>query len=219
MYFNNCGNSSINKTIIIEPMTITGGTPVISACTAIYTNEIISCSGDTTIQLTSGSTIFNNNIIVNGNVSGDTFYSGGTDIYDVIISAITDNDIYFTGATFSGGTLILTRNDDENIFATFTGNTSGDCITDLFVTNIYGCSPIILHDDLLPVTDNTVNLGIPSRRFRDVNTVSGTSTTWTSTVNVITPNLDLGFDSSGNTRIITANNSIIQDDCLLGGQY
>ena len=24
----------------------------------------------------------------------------------------------------------------------FTGNTSGDCITDLYVTNIYGCSPL-----------------------------------------------------------------------------
>ena len=31
--------------------------------------------------------------------------------------------------------------------------------------------------------------------------------------------LDLGIDLSGNTRQITANNSIIQDDILLGGDY
>ena len=59
----------------------------------------------------------------------------------------------------------------------------------------------------------------PSFRFRNINTISGTSTVWTSTDRVITPNLDLGLDSSGNTRTITANNSIIQDDCLLGGTY
>jgi len=219
MYFNNCGNSSINKTFIIETATLTGGTPVISACTAIYTNELISCSGDTVIQLTSGSTIFNTDITVNGTINGDTFYSGSTDLYNVILSAITENDIYVTGGTFSGSTLILTKNDGQSVFSTFTGNTSGDCITDLYVSNIFGCSPITIHQDLEPVTDNFINLGTPIKRFRDINTVSGTSTTWTSTTNVITPNLELGLDSSGNTRTITANNSIIQDDCLLGGTY
>jgi len=219
MYFNNCGNSSINKTFIIETATLTGGTPVISACTAIYTNELISCSGDTVIQLTSGSTIFNTDITVNGTINGDTFYSGSTDLYNVILSAITENDIYVTGGTFSGSTLILTKNNGQSVFSTFTGNTSGDCITDLYVSNIFGCSPITLHDDLEPVTDNFINLGTPIKRFRDINTVSGTSTTWTSTTSVITPNLMLGLDSSGNTRTITANNSVIQDDILFGGGF
>jgi hypothetical protein len=31
---------------------------------------------------------------------------------------------------------------------TFTGNTSGDCITDLYLTNLYGCSPITVHDTI-----------------------------------------------------------------------
>jgi hypothetical protein len=31
---------------------------------------------------------------------------------------------------------------------TFTGNTSGSCITDLYISNLYGCSPITVHDDL-----------------------------------------------------------------------
>ena len=220
MYFNDCGNKSINKTFILEPISLTGGTPVISACTAIYTNELISCSGDTIIQLSSGYTQFSNNINVNGAISGDTFYSGSTDLYNVILSAITDNDIYLTGATFSGSTLILTKNDGNSLFSTFTGNTSGDCITELYVSNIYGCGSVVtIHQDLIPISDNLINIGTPTMRFRDVNTVSGTSTTWTSTNSVITPNLNLGLDSSGNTRTITANNSVIQDDILFGGGF
>ena len=31
---------------------------------------------------------------------------------------------------------------------TFTGNTSGTCITDLYVSNVYGCSPITVHDTI-----------------------------------------------------------------------
>ena len=38
--------------------------------------------------------------------------------------------------------------DDWSIFntggGTFTGNTSGDCITDLYITNLHGCSPITI---------------------------------------------------------------------------
>jgi len=30
----------------------------------------------------------------------------------------------------------------------FSGNTSGTCITDLYVSNIYGCSPITIHDNI-----------------------------------------------------------------------
>jgi hypothetical protein len=118
---------------IIEPMSLTGGTPVISACTAIYTNTIISCSGDAEIILGTGQTIFNTSII--------------------------------------------------------------------------------------PLLDATIDIGIPLQRFRDINTVSGTSSVWTSTISVTTPLLDLGLDSSGNTRQITADNSIIQDDFLNGGVY
>jgi hypothetical protein len=96
----------------------------------------------------------------------------------------------------------------------------------LSVDEIISCSNsgITVFDTILPSTDDTINLGIPSRRFRDINTISGTSTVWKSeriwaTTVVETPLLDLGLDLSGNTRQITANNSIIQDDILLGGDY
>jgi hypothetical protein len=78
---------------------------------------------------------------------------------------------------------------------------------------------ITLSDSLIPDVDNTINLGTPLRRFRDVNTISGTSTVWTSTGIIYTPILDLGIDSSGDTRQITADNSIIQDDLLNGGNW
>jgi hypothetical protein len=71
----------------------------------------------------------------------------------------------------------------------------------------------------LPTSDGTKDLGSPVRRFRDINTISGTSTVWTSTDRVITPNLDLGLDGLGNPRIITADNSVIQNDILNGGSY
>ena len=124
-------SSNINQTFIIAPAN--DFIPIISACTAVYTNHIISCDGDAEIILGTGQTIFNTSLI--------------------------------------------------------------------------------------PSLDATIDLGITAKRFRDINTVSGTSSVWTSTIKVTTPLLNLGIDSSGNTRQITANNSIIQDDFLNGGIY
>lgn len=92
------------------------------------------------------------------------------------------------------------------------------CIINTDELNSCSLTGITLTDSILP-SGSTINLGTPSRRFRDVNTISGTSTIWTSTDKVITPTLDLGLDLSGNTRQITANNSIIQDDILWGGEF
>ena len=46
---------------------------------------------------------------------------------------------------------------------TFTGNTSGDCITDLYVTNIYGCSPLHIEpsgSNDVYIVENGGNVGI-----------------------------------------------------------
>ena len=75
------------------------------------------------------------------------------------------------------------------------------------------------NNTIIPSVTDSIDLGTPIRRFRNINTVSGTSTTWTSTNEVITPNLNLGLDSDNNLRIITADNSIIQNDLLNGGTY
>ena len=125
-------HSDINETFIIEAEVLTGST-IISACTAVFTNSVISCSSYSQINLYSGITEFNTNLV--------------------------------------------------------------------------------------PDLDATIDVGTPVKRFRDINTVSGTSSVWTSTIKVTTPMLDLGNDSQGNLRQITANNSIIQDDTLLGGSF
>lgn len=104
-------------------------------------------------------------------------------------------------------------------FTLFTGGT-GSCINDLYIENLHSCSSgVTLFNDITPSTDNTINFGTTIKRFRDINTVSGTTSYWTSSVKVITPELDLGNDSLGNPRLITANNSVIQNDTLNGGSF
>lgn len=189
--------SDINQTFIIESASMSGGTAIFSACTALYTSAIITCDGTTSILLSGGTSIFNGSISAT-TISGDTFFSGGTDLFTIIENVATS--VIVSGSSFSG-------------------NTSGSCIGDLFISNLYGCSPITLHDDLVPTTDNNVNLGTPIKRFRAINTVSGTSTVWSSTTSVTTPKVDLGLDSGGFSRILTANSSVLNNDTLDGLIY
>ena len=220
-----CNNNTpnVNKTFIIEPPSLTGDTPVLSACTSMYTNLVQSCSGDTTITLGTGIVTFNSNIngiqsITANTIEATTYLSGGTNILDIInandtfvtggtfndigdsislvrndganvvitgltnfyttggtynnstglitfnrndqlsaftvdLSSIDINDTFVTGTTLSGNILTLERNDgfDINTDLTpivFSGGVN-DCITDLYVTNIYGCSPITIKDTLI----------------------------------------------------------------------
>jgi hypothetical protein len=83
------------------------------------------------------------NIYGNLSVTGTT--SSGT------ISATTyqnlPTDIRVTGGTYSAGTATFTNNTGgtfsvTGFTTTFTGNTSGTCISNLYVTNVIGCSPL-----------------------------------------------------------------------------
>jgi hypothetical protein len=99
-------------------------------------------------------------------------------------------------------------------------NTPEPICEPIYTNDLYSCTTgITLHNDMVPEGDGIINLGSPVQRFRDINTVSGTSSYWVATVKVISPELDLGNDSLGNPRSITANNSIIQNDTLQGGTY
>jgi len=49
---------------------------------------------------------------------------------------------FITGSSYNSNTLTLGRNDGVFLTAEWTGNTSGDCITDLYVSNIHSCSPL-----------------------------------------------------------------------------
>jgi hypothetical protein len=110
-------NTNVNTTFIVEP--IDGQS--LSACTALYTNFITPCFDDTIY--------FSDNINVLGNFSGTSvyataFYSGGTNLLDII----NGNDTYITGGTFNNitDTLTLKRNDNVNI------NITG--FTDYYIT-------------------------------------------------------------------------------------
>ena len=207
-----CDNSNIKKNYIVT------GTEqdILSACTGFYTNNIYSCSGDTiTIE---------SDILSTNTINSSVILSGGTNLLDIFGGSGVNT--FITGFTYdNSNNLSIQRNDgvsfDVNIseFSGLTINGVLSACTGVYTSNLYGCSPITIHDDLLPLNDGGSDLGSPVKRFRDVNTISGTSTVWTSTNKIITPELNLGLDSSGNTRTITANNSIIQDDILNGGDY
>jgi hypothetical protein len=70
------------------------------------------------------------------------------------VSSSADTNTFVTGGTLNGSILTLDWNtggsaDPISLSGlTFTGNTSGNCITDFYVTNIYGCSPITIHDSI-----------------------------------------------------------------------
>ena len=75
----------------------------------------------------------------------------------VFNSSSASTNTFVTGGTLNGTNLDLTWNTGGSVPSidfsslsggTFTGNTSGDCITDLYLTNLYGCSPITVHDTI-----------------------------------------------------------------------
>ncbi len=147
-------------------------------------------------------------------------FCGNSDITKIFVieagvAATSGTSLVLSGNLVVGGDIINCGSGStiqtENIIACESGVTINNAIT-------------IYPEEVLPTSDNLISVGSPSRRFRSINTVSGTSTVWYSTTiftnNIVyTPNLNLGADLSGDTRNITADNSIIQNDLLFGGDY
>lgn len=115
----------------------------------------------------------------------------------------------------------------------FEPGTGGDAplsaCTGVYTTKLISCegdTTIFLNQESIevnqhinPLEDGIIDLGTPIQRFRQLNSISGSSTVWSFSEKITTPILDLGYDSVGNHRIINANNSIIQNDTLIGGIY
>ena len=121
-------------------------------------------------QLASGVTLTD---LVHIVITGDTSQSSVGSSYKATIQQISD--VVGGGGTFTGGTVtgptIFTNGLSANTISattylnlpTFTGNTSGDCITDLYVTNLYGCSPLHIEPSGLNnvyLVENGGNVGI-----------------------------------------------------------
>ena len=157
------------------------------------------------IPILSACTGFHTNNILS--CSGNTQIFMGTDV------------ITFSGDIQTDYNLIANGISSNNISACTSVNTNTivSCSGDSIINLSSGYTEF--NKDITPKTDASVNIGNPIKRFRDINTVSGTSTVWTSTIKINTPILDLGLDNQSNLRQITADNSIIQDDFLNGGTY
>jgi hypothetical protein len=101
-------------------------------------------------------------VVLNGNI----ILSGGSIIGSGTTQLVTLGDSYVTGGTFnnSNGTLTLNRQNGSVVITgftggggggTFTGNTSASCITDLYLTNIYGCGNDVNIISTTNITGNT----------------------------------------------------------------
>ncbi len=93
------------------------------------------------------------------------FDADGTVYWDASSTVSADTNTYVDSASINCGTNILqlTRNDAVNVDVdlsclTFTGNTSGDCITDIYVSNIHSCSPLNIN----PLDEGSVYFGSTS---------------------------------------------------------
>jgi hypothetical protein len=89
-----------------------------------------------------------------GTVAGVTNFSSGVNTNTISATTYINlpTDIYVTGGTYSTGTTTFKNNTGgtfniSGYTTPFTGGSS-NCITDLYVTNIHGCSPITIHDNI-----------------------------------------------------------------------
>ena len=120
-------NSNINETFIIEPLSITGGSPTLTACTALYTNSVESCSGNTKIIMGSGVITFDGNLYTSNDLTAasiyaSTYYSGGTNLFNIIDAS------NITGGTFDNLTDTLSLYKTNGNIISVTG------LTDYYTT-------------------------------------------------------------------------------------
>ena len=113
--------SDINETFIVEPV---GAIPSLTACTGVYTDAIISCSGNTQIFMGTGVITFDGNIYTNDNITASTinastFYSAGTNIIDIINNSVVE----VTGGTFNNVTDTLSLYNNKGGTLNVTGFT------------------------------------------------------------------------------------------------
>jgi signal peptidase I len=204
-----CDNSNIRQNYIV---TSTNEFDTLTACTGVWTSNINSCTSSLNIN-----SPLNLNVISNNNsldrilvIDGSTGLVQYRNVNTILSGASGVIDFEYDDKN----TFIITRGDNVEFSATINTVTGFTINGDLLITGNTETG-----GDILPTNDSISNIGSQLKRFRDINTISGTSTVWTSTIKVITPTLDLGLDSNNESRVINANNSIIQNDVLIGGSF
>lgn len=183
----------------------------IRACAGVITSNIYGCSPITVHDQLKLISVNNNNflsrVLVIDPITGlvqyrniNSIISGGTEIVDFTYN--------------NANTFTIDRFDSVSFSATINEVTGLTVNGDIIINN-----NTFVGNDIEPLVDGVVDIGTPIKRFREINTISGNSTVWYSSNQVITPNLNLGLDTLGNQRTITADNSIIQNDVLFGGTF
>ena len=159
--------------------------------TTIVNSTDITITGGTYNPTTGTATFYDNN---GGNFDVNGFLTGFT-------------DVKVSGLTYSGDTLTLTQTDGSNFNVTinsstpFTGNTSGDCITDLYVTNLNSCSPLHIqpvNTGDVYISENGGNVGI--------GTTSPTAKLDIKSPNDFIGSYGINWFNSGSTRALNIDN-------------
>jgi hypothetical protein len=156
-----------SQLVVLNGDIITGGTGTITGTGDIYNIDLPEFDTKVTGMTYSGNVI--------------TVYQNDGSTYS---SVITTTDIRVSGLTYSGNVLTLSQTDGSEFNVTipqFTGNTSGDCITDIYVSNVNSCSPLHIQ----PNSNGNVLIG----ENGGVNVGIGTTT----------PNAKLGIKGIGST--------------------
>jgi hypothetical protein len=149
------GNTNISGTLNIG--TIGVGSPII--------NLGLDSNGYVVTGTSGGSGIF-----TGGTVNGATNFINGLTANTLFVNGVQiTGDTYVTGGTYSAGTILFTNNQNDQFSVSgltepFTGG-SGNCITDLYITNLHGCSPITIWDSIQSL--NSFTSGILSFSFGD----------------------------------------------------
>jgi len=160
-----------------------------------FSVNVLALSNDITVV----SGVYNNNT----GIATFTNSTGGT--FDVSGFLTGYTNYYTTGATLNGTTIEFDRTDLLNAYSVdlsslkFTGNTSGDCISDLHVSNIHACSPLNIN----PLDEGNVYFGSTSGVTIDVlNSRVGIGTTTPSYLLDVKNEQVLGT-LSGDTKVIS----------------
>ena len=134
---------------------------------------------------------------------------------NIVNAKTTTTNFQMTSGATNG--YVLTSDSNGNatwLPVSFTGNTSGDCITDLYVTNLYGCSPITVNDSIQSVTSSAT--GTTSFAFGFQNQANGTYSVSLGNQNNSNGNASVSLGNrntaSGNVSVAVGNNTIASGD-------
>ena len=122
--------------------------------------------------------LYTNKITISNGASASTIgyvltQTGSNGEGEWLPNSSADTNTYVTGGTLSGTSLLLNWNNGGSANpinlsslsgGTFTGNTSGNCITDIFVKNIHSCSPLWFN----PLNEGDIIFGVGKSLYIDV---------------------------------------------------